>query len=133
MKELEAEYVDPAEIYAEGEEEEEDEGYEECLEITRNIRKHTRECDACSSEQDSSAYDMMLQVDLAECAITLCGHHEEQLLQKLLANYIKRKAKGKKSFFLKKSETLAEIKEIEEQEEAENPPSAQEKLRGETE
>lgn len=133
QKELEEEkerYVDPAEIY--DEEEEEDE-VEECLELVRNIRKHTKECDACSSTQDVQPFDMMLQVEFAECFIVLCSHHEELLLQKLLANYIKRKGKGRKLFTLKKSDTLSEVLALEEEEGEESVPSAQERLRGEAE
>jgi hypothetical protein len=85
--------------------------------FTRDRQRTAGPCDACENEATNpkglNPQDLMLVLDFRESVVTLCPKHEAWLLTKLLANYIKRRSKGKVSeYMLKITETVEATKEV---------------------
>lgn len=57
-------------------------------------------CEACPDSREFSEKTSMLLIDMEQTNITLCPFHEGMLLEKLLTNYLKRKARDSKAGFV---------------------------------
>jgi hypothetical protein len=72
---------------------------EDPITLRRFPKKMVGDCVACGKRDTDSPKAHRLSIEFPEVYIALCPEHEGELLEALLKNYLRRKAKGSKVGF----------------------------------